>query len=110
MITHTLNASSQELVLTFPGDLLSTNANELNDEITSLCKNGESSSKWNTLTLDLKNARMIDSIGLNLLVCLVKDIKEKKGQLKALITSRTIYRTFLATRLDRSIEVVFNER
>ncbi len=49
---------------------------------------------------------MIDSVGLNLLVALVRDMKAQNRKLQAVIASPNIHRTFQFTRLDQQIQVV----
>ncbi|MEM9400090.1 MAG: STAS domain-containing protein [Verrucomicrobiota bacterium] len=108
MITHNVDSMNQELVVQIPGDLLSSNVAEISGQINEIKTNPNNfgGGNWKTLTLDLCKARMVDSIGLNMLVSLIKDMKSRGGNLKVVITSKTVYRTFLATRLDKLINVV----
>ena len=107
MINHTLNASDKTLLLTIPGDLLSTNTDQSKKEITAIIESAAvKSSGWTTLKLDLTAAKMIDSVGLNLVVSLYKEAKKNNAKTIAIISNPNIQRTFLFTRLDTHIQVV----
>lgn len=107
MINHTINSADKTLVLTFPGDLLSTNADTARKEITAIFESAAvKSAGWTTLKLDLKAAKMIDSVGLNLVVSLYKEAKKANAKTSAVISNPNIQRTFLFTRLDTHIQVV----
>lgn len=107
MITHTISPADKTLLLAFPGDLLSTNTDEARREITAILEsNPVKSAGWTTLKLDLKAAKMIDSVGLNLVVSLYKEAKKTNAKTTAVISNPNIQRTFLFTRLDTHIEVV----
>lgn len=60
---------------------------------------------WNLLELDLRAARMIDSVGLNLLVSVIKGVKEKGGSVRILIAHPNIQRILAFTRIDKHAEV-----
>jgi anti-anti-sigma factor len=104
---HQINASTRSLELTIPGDVLSTSADQLRSEILALFETeAAKSSRWTTLVLDLTAAKMVDSVGLNLLVSLYKEAKKRDATCRALIKSQNIQRTFAFTRLDAHIDVV----
>lgn len=107
MIQHTFNSSDKTLLLTFPGDILSTNADQTKKEITAILEGASvKSSGWTVLKLDLTAAKMIDSVGLNLIVSLYKEAKKANAKTTAVISNPNIQRTFLFTRLDTHIQVV----
>jgi anti-anti-sigma factor len=106
MINQTFNTADKTLQLTFPGDLLSTNTDQAKKEITAILESAAvKSSGWSTLKLDLTAARMIDSVGLNLVVSLYKEAKKVNAKTTAVISNPNIQRTFLFTRLDTHIQV-----
>lgn len=106
MIQHNLTPD-KTLALTIPGDILSTNADQLRKEINAIIESPSvKSSGWTTLKLDLTAAKMIDSVGLNLIVSLYKDAKKLNAKTIAIISNPNIQRTFLFTRLDTHIQVV----
>jgi anti-anti-sigma factor len=107
MIQHTLNNSDKTLLLTIPGDILSTNADQTKKEIYTVLESGNvKAAGWTTLKLDLTAAKMIDSVGLNLIVSLYKEAKKTNAKTTAVISNPNIQRTFLFTRLDTHIQVV----
>ena len=106
-MNHQLDLSSHSLQVTIPGDILSSNAAALREDLFQLLgtpgiRNGD----WTLLRLELSRAKMIDSVGLNLLVALVRDMKAQNRKLQAFIASPNIHRTFQFTRLDQQIQVV----
>jgi anti-anti-sigma factor len=106
MIQHLVEPAEKELQVTFPGDLLSTNVETLRAEIMKLLDSPPASSpSWDNLSLDLRAARMVDSMGLNLLVTIVKAVRRRGGKVSAKITSPNIQRTFLFTRLDKQLDM-----
>lgn len=107
MIKHVLTPAEKSLQLIFPGDLLSTNIDQMKKEITAIFGLAEAKSTgWTTLKLDLSAAQMIDSVGLNLVVSLYKEAKKNNAKTVALISNPNIQRTFLFTRLDTHIQVL----
>jgi anti-anti-sigma factor len=108
MITHQLDDAGKILRIDVAGDLLSTNFDQVNNALQEVL-DGEAvkASSWSTLLLDLTTAKLIDSMGLNVLVGLVKRIgaPPRNGRIKTRITSPTIHRTLLFTRLEKYMEV-----
>lgn len=104
-IQHQLDASALSVII--PGDILSTNADTLREELFGLLETPEiKAAAWRTLKLDLTTAQMVDSVGLNLIVSLLRAVKARQGNVEAAIRSANIHRTFVFTRLDRQITVV----
>jgi anti-anti-sigma factor len=104
---HHFDSSSKSLTVTVPGDVLSTNAEELRREVFALLESPQGSqAQCATLKLDLTRARMIDSVGLNLLVTFIRSMKDRSGKVQALISSDNIERTFVFTRLDQMLELI----
>ncbi len=63
------------------------------------------SATWNVIELDLRAARMVDSVGLNLLVSVIKGVKEKGGTVRIMISHPNIQRILAFTRIDKHAEV-----
>ena len=104
---HQFDASSKSLTVIVPGDVLSTNAEELRRDVFSLLESSQGAqAQCAMLKLDLTRARMIDSVGLNLLVTFIRSMKERNGKVQALISSDNIERTFVFTRLDQMLELI----
>ena len=105
-LTHQLDLDARVLNVTIPGDILSTNADALRDELFALLESEPvRTGTWETLYLDLTGAQMVDSVGLNLIVSVVRAVKARQGKVAAKIRSTNIRRTFQFTRLDKQIAV-----
>ena len=101
------NASQKTLTLRVPGDLLSTNAESLRNEAGALLEGADSPSRqWDVFKLDLTAAQMIDSVGLNLIVTLVKRVQKLGAKFQITYSSPNVLRTFNFTRLDKQVELV----
>jgi anti-anti-sigma factor len=108
MISHQLDQEDKTLRIDIGGDLLSTNFSQVSRELQAIL-DGEAgkSPGWSTLFLDLTAAKLVDSMGLNILVGLVKRVgaPPRNGRVKTRISSPTIHRTLLFTRLEKYMEV-----
>lgn len=103
-LTHQLDLAARVLNVTIPGDILSTNADALRDELFALLESAPvNTGAWETLHLDLTGAQMVDSVGLNLIVSIIRAVKARQGKVAAKIRSANIRRTFQFTRLDKQI-------
>src|SRR5690349_18022353 len=104
---HTIDPSSKTLTLLFAGDVLSTNADILRQEaIGALESPGLKSADWQTLKLDLTAAKMIDSVGLNLIVSLIKTAKTRSAKVVGLISKASVQRALVFTRLNTQMDLV----
>ena len=90
-------------VFTVPGDVLSTNAPDLRQQLSALLENP---APFTCLELDLREASMVDSVGLNLIVWAWKFARERGASTLVRITSPDIERTFRFTRLSTYLEVI----
>jgi anti-anti-sigma factor len=110
MTAHTLNQVEKTLTITVPGDLLSTNYDAVGAELNDIFTSAEvKKAAWDCLVFDLRHARLIDSMGLNLIVSVLNQMKNRAIRVRVQITSRTIHRTFLFTRLERHMEIEFED-
>ena len=100
-----LDLEKKWLTLRVAGDLISTNAEALRGEIDELLK-AESPAGWNTFRLDLTTAQMVDSVGLNLVVNLLKRVQKREARMQVLYGHQNVLRTFIFTRLDKQVELV----
>src|SRR6266545_1901725 len=99
---HSLDRKDRTLSVEVQGDILSTTQERLRHAFMSLLGSDEiQSADWGLLKLDLTRAAMIDSAGLNLIVSLIKLVKDRGARVAATISSPSVHRTFLFTRLDR---------
>lgn len=104
---HTLENQTKTLTLTFPGDISSTNAEALRKETFSVLESETiSKANWETLQLDLRAAKMIDSMGLNLLVSIIKLARNRESRIVGLIANQNVQRALCFTRLDTQMELI----
>ncbi|HWD21174.1 MAG TPA: STAS domain-containing protein [Verrucomicrobiae bacterium] len=103
----TIDREKMTVNFSLAGDLVSTTARDLLAEITALLEKPEAAAfGWTTFQLDLASAKMIDSVGLNLIALLLKRVQKRGARLRILYASRNVHRTFLFTRLDKHVELV----
>lgn len=89
------------------GDLISTQAPEVRAEIFQIFESeGREGLKWDTLRLDMAAATMLDSVGLNLLVTLLKRVQKRNARMQIVYSCPNVLRTIKFTRLDKHIEMI----
>jgi len=104
MIESRLERESRTLRLVFPGDILSTNASGLKEEAIRAIEG--SAPGWDSLVADLSAARMVDSVGLNLLVTIIKAAQARHRKTRIRSSSSHVRRALKFTRLDQMAELV----
>lgn len=92
------------LTLAVPGDILSTNAEDLRAKLFADLKSADAA--CGLVEVDLSRASMVDSVGLNLLVSIIKHVKARSGSVRFLVGNSNVERTFRFTRLDSQAEIV----
>lgn len=92
------------LLVQVPGDLVSTNADQLRAALATTL-NSETAPPWDRLRLELLAAKMVDSVGLNLIVTLVRVAQKFDRKVQVTYTNPNILRTFQFTRLDQHVEL-----
>lgn len=104
---HTLDSHTKTLTLVVPGDIISTNAAALRNEIFGILESEIiSRASWETLQLDLRAANMIDSMGLNLLVSIIKLARTRESKIVGLIANQNVQRALCFTRLNTQMELI----
>lgn len=99
-------ANPREIAFRFPGDVLSTTAEDLRNSLDQvLQKPAALAGSFQYFDADLRAARMVDSVGLNLLVWLWRVVTARGGRLRLRISSPDIERTFRFTRLSDRADV-----
>ena len=97
--------------LVVEGDILSTNAESLRAGLFGVLQAADAAGeRMAVFELDIRAARMIDSVGLNLLVWLLKQVQGRRGRVRLLIADANIERTLQFTRLSQHAEVVRRAR
>jgi len=95
------------LHVTIPRDVLSTGVRELFDQLHAVQKDPlVLQPSWRTLELDLTGAKMIDSMGLNFIVHLLKWSKGRNAKARILIHDKNLDRLLRFMRMNEHAEVV----
>ena len=104
---HNLNTLTKVLEIVVPGDILSTNVDALRVELFELLERPDiARADWSVLRLDLADAQMVDSMGLNLIVALVRMLQTRGVRLEVRVLNLNIQRTFMFTRLDKQLDLI----
>lgn len=85
------------------GDILSTNVDAVRAELDQLFTK---SPQPRSIALDLSAARLIDSVGLNLIVSVLRRVKQYGGSARIKVGHPTVRRMMAFTRIDQHAEVV----
>lgn len=89
------------------GNILSTNAQDVRAQLSKALSDPRAAAgTLEVFELDATKAQMIDSVGLNLIVWLLKALRERRARLRLLVASVHVERTLQFTRLDQQAEVV----
>jgi anti-anti-sigma factor len=103
----TARPEDHPLTVRVSGDLLNTTTAAVRAEIDPLLAAASHVLETGTtLRLDLTAATMIDSVGLNLVVSLLKAVQKRGAKLQIAYADQNILRTLTFTRLDKQIELV----
>jgi ABC-type transporter Mla MlaB component len=87
--------------------VLSTSVRILYEELRALQDSPQvQQTPWRTLELDLSGAKMIDSMGLNFLVHILKWAKDRNAKSRILIRDRNLDRLLRFTRMNEHADVV----
>lgn len=87
--------------ITRPGkDIVASRAEEFRKRLLKLLDSGVE-----VLTIDLRNVKMIDSMGLGVVIAAHNSLKKAGGKLLVTNVSEDIYRLFKTMRLDQHFEV-----
>lgn len=109
MVRSSLDDETRTLLVKVRGDLLSTNADERACSIGDILRN-EDKSRWDNFVLDLRSANMVDSVGLNVIVGIIKEVRKVKAPITVSISSPAVNRLFLFSRLDTVVNIDYKER
>ena len=96
--------NGQEVTIVPESDILSTNRNELRDEITSIISEGA-----NHLVIDLKNVNRIDSSGLSVFIAAYNSLKTNEGVMELIHVNENIKKLLVLTRFDRYVSIQSDE-
>jgi len=105
MMEYKLN--NEVLQISIPRDVLSTGVRDLYDQLHVVQSNQQvQQTPWRVLELDLTRAKMIDSMGLNYVVHILKWAKERNARTRILIRDNNLDRLLRFTRMNEHAEVV----
>lgn len=100
-------APANTVTVSLPGDMVSTNAQQIRAQLINALNNPKSSAgSLEVFELDVTHAQMIDSVGLNLIVWLLKAIRQRSARLRVRVASVHVEKTLQFTRLDQQAEIV----
>jgi anti-anti-sigma factor len=103
---HKLECERKTLTVVFPGDVVSSNAAALQSELFALLESpAVKRGPWDRLEADLTAAKMVDSVGLNLLVTVVRTLTAEQKKMQVSVTALHVERALKFTRLDRLMEI-----
>lgn len=106
MNTPSLTSTGPVITHVFRGDLLSTNAAASQAELSRLMDADE---KWKLIVLDLRAARIVDSVGLNLIVSIIRGARPAGRSVRVVVSNQNVRRVLAFTRIDQHAEVVVEE-
>lgn len=107
-MNHKIDKDKKELKLIFSGDLLSNNIEDLWEDINPVINSDEvKKAEVDTWILDMNNTQMVDSLGLNLIVSLIKKAQKAGAKVKAIVLSHVVYMTLLNTRVHEKMEIAY---
>ena len=93
--------------VTLLGDLISTAVEGMRPEINALFADlAKPDANWNLLQLDLSTAKMVDSVGLNFIITVLKSVQKRGAKMQVKYSDQNVHRTFIFTRLDKHLELV----
>ena len=106
MNTSSPSTAGPTITHVFRGDLLSTNAASHQAEISQLMGSDD---RWKTVVLDLRAARLVDSVGLNLIVSVIRGARPAGRGVRLLVSNQNVRRVLAFTRIDQHAEVLLEE-
>ena len=102
-----MKADTLTHTIAWSGDLTSTNAAALRERVRDFLDAAPGATvNWHTLRLELGTARMVDSVGLNLIVTILRAVQKAGRKMQVAYTNQNVFRTFQFTRLDQHIELI----
>jgi anti-anti-sigma factor len=111
MIDSSFSMDGEVLTLKFEGDLTSSTYEVEFEGIQKIFDDpAYQQAAYKRLVLDMLGVRRIDSSGVNLVVNLLHKMQQRGCSVRCALASRMVYQTFLFTRLDKRMEIVFMDK
>jgi len=99
--------STQMLELAVSGNLLSTNAGRFRVEATeAMDVQSSGTAPWLGVQIDLTDAHMVDSAGLNAIISVIRKLKADGKRALIHVRDPHVYKVCMFTRLDSLAEIV----
>lgn len=95
--------ATQNLSYTSPGNVTSTNVEQFWQSVEPLIAE---LSPGDVLDLDLRVSRIIDSVGLNVIVKVIREANKRSARVRVRVGSESLRRLCRFTRLDQHAEIV----
>src|SRR5262249_29552359 len=106
-MTHYYHSASKLIHFSVPGDLLSTNAAQFRASALAMVEAHTAESReWQGVEVNLSQARMIDSAGLNALIGLLRKLKSDGRRMVIRVADAHVHRVLLFTRMDKQAEII----
>jgi anti-anti-sigma factor len=105
MVTGRFHKTAGELSVRVRGNIVSTNAERIGAAISGILKE-HGTEAWRGLRLDLKSVKMVDSVGLNLILVLVRKLKADNRTVTIFVRESAVERVFQVAKLDTIVPVV----
>ena len=109
MMAGCVDERKRRLLVEIQEDVTSTQVPELRKCLLKLLEQNRTAD-WNALYLDMRSARMIDSMGLNWLFAESVRLKDEKKKLIVRISSPAINRVMQFAGLDKLVTLKFRRR
>ena len=98
------------LKLIVQGDLKSTTIKALHAEITSIIKHEDAFSlEIDLVEFDISAANIVDSLGINLVLSMVKWATNNSAEMHVILGSRSVYDTLIAVGIERHAKLVYRD-
>ena len=107
---YEINSSDKILDLKICSDITTSNVDEIRlDTLEIINSDNLTDENWNFVDIDLLDANVIDSSGLNFLVTLNRHVMKLGKKVRIYISSPHIHRTFLYVRMDKKMEIILKD-
>ncbi len=98
--------SSNVISCAATGDLVSTTSKAYREKLEQAIAAAPAKATWTMLELDLRAARFIDSVGINLIILMIRRMKERSCSVRVLISSPNLKRVLSFMRVDQHAEII----
>lgn len=109
MVTGQLDGRKRRLKVEVKSELTGTLAQPLREGISQI-KREHPQDAWDALYLDVRNARVIDSMGLNWLLAESRSLRDMNKEFVIRVASPAIYRVLEFARFDKIAVIKYRRR